>query len=569
MKIDLLLKNVYVFNSYYKKFIYGNLAILDSKVLYLDKKESENFISTEIINCGGKYLVPGLIDIHMHIESSMITPEAFSNTVKKYGVTTIVSEPHEIANVFGIHGVHSMIEASKNCDIDIFCAIPSSVPSTSAHLETTGGKINFDDMVNLSKMKDVICVGEVMNYTKVIKDDSLEICKFIKYIKDINPNYVIEGHCPRLIGLDLAKFLYLGINGDHTEHTLEEIIERFENGMFVEIQAKLLNKELIDYIKENNLYEHFCFVTDDVMTDTLYFNGHLNNIVKKAISLGMNPKDAIYAATYTSSRRMNLTDRGAIAPGKIADFILIDNPFDFNIIKTFKSGKLIYSEETALNNSKTYSFPTEFYNSVDLNKFSPNDFKIKAPENKSSILCRIMEVNNGGTATKEIFKEIPIKDGYLNIEDTDVLFAFSFERYNKDKSFGFGLVSGDCIKKGAVSTTYAHDSHNLLVVGKNPIDMALSANKVLESNGGISTSYNGEILSHMELSIGGILSSKNALLAAVELRSIKNSLLELGYNHYNPIMSLCTLSLPVSPELKLTNKGLILVKEGTIVSLFK
>ncbi|MGL5647600.1 MAG: amidohydrolase family protein, partial [Clostridium sp.] len=392
MKIDLLLKNVYVFNSYYKKFIYGNLAVLDSKVLYLDKKGTENFISKETIDCNGKYLVPGLIDIHMHIESSMITPKAFSDTVKKYGITTIVSEPHEIANVFGINGVNSMIEASKNCDIDIFCAIPSSVPSTSANLETTGGQINFNDMVNLSKIKDVICVGEVMNYTKVIKDDSLEICKFIKYIKDINPNYIIEGHCPRLMGLDLAKFLYLGINGDHTEHTLDEIIERFENGMFVEIQEKMLNKELLDYIKENNLYEHFCFVTDDVMTDTLYFNGHLNNIVKKAISLGMNPKDAIYAATYTSSRRMNLTNRGIIAPGKIADFILIDNPFDFNILSTFKSGKLIYSKDNKENNSTPYNFPSEFYKSVHLDKFSEEDFKIKAPTDKDSILCRVMEV---------------------------------------------------------------------------------------------------------------------------------------------------------------------------------
>ena len=254
MKIDLLIKNVKVYNSYLKKFREADVAVLGGKFLHIDTKHSENFQAEKIIDANGKYMMPGLIDIHMHIESSMMTPAPFCHHLAENGVTTIVAEPHEIANVFGKRGIDSMIEAAENIQTSVFYGIPSSVPSTSEELETTGAVIDCEEMKKIAENPNVICVGEVMNYRKVIVDNSLEICKFIEYVKSEKPHYAIEGHCPKLLDLELSKFLYLGINGDHTEHTMEEFIQRFENGMFVEIQEKSVSKELFDYIKANNLY---------------------------------------------------------------------------------------------------------------------------------------------------------------------------------------------------------------------------------------------------------------------------------------------------------------------------
>ncbi|WP_294764449.1 amidohydrolase family protein [uncultured Fusobacterium sp.] len=294
MKVDLLVKNVKVFNSYLKKFKDGNVAILNNKFLYIDNNKNIEFEASSTIDGKNQYMIPGFIDIHMHIESSMMTPAPFCHHLSKNGVTTIVAVPHEIANVFGKKGIEAMIAAENSINTSIFYGIPSSVPSTSPDLETTGAILDFEEMKNLTSNPKVICIGEIMNYRKVIVDNSLDICKFIEYVKKNKPQYAIEGHCPKLLDLDLAKFLYLGINGDHTEHTFEEFVQRFENGMFMELQAKSISSELINYIKENNLYEHFAFVTDDTMPDTFLHKGHLNVVIKKAIQAGINIENAIY-----------------------------------------------------------------------------------------------------------------------------------------------------------------------------------------------------------------------------------------------------------------------------------
>ena len=246
--ISLLIKNANVFNSYLKKFIPADVSVLEGKFYYIDRKQNMPFQADKILDAEGMYMVPGLADIHMHIESSMMTPEPFGNCLAGYGVTTIVSEPHEMANVRGVRGILEMISAAQNAPIDIFYGIPSSVPSTNKALETTGGVIDCSAMKHLLAEKDVVCVGEIMNYREIIRDNTLEITKFLDYLREEYPDYVIEGHCPSLLDLELAKFLYLGINGDHTEHTLEEVKQRIENGMFFEIQHKMLKPEVLAYI---------------------------------------------------------------------------------------------------------------------------------------------------------------------------------------------------------------------------------------------------------------------------------------------------------------------------------
>lgn len=568
MKVDLLVKNVKVFNSYLKKFKDGNVAILNNKFLYIDNNKNIEFEASSTIDGKNQYMIPGFIDIHMHIESSMMTPAPFCHHLSKNGVTTIVAEPHEIANVFGKKGIEAMIAAENSINTSIFYGIPSSVPSTSPDLETTGAILDFEEMKNLTSNPKVICIGEIMNYRKVIVDNSLDICKFIEYVKKNKPQYAIEGHCPKLLDLDLAKFLYLGINGDHTEHTFEEFVQRFENGMFMELQAKSISSELINYIKENNLYEHFAFVTDDTMPDTFLHKGHLNVVIKKAIQAGINIENAIYCATFTPARRMNLHDRGVIATGKKADFLLIDNLKNLHITQTFIDGKEVYNINSEAKYIPTdYKFPEEFYQSVRVEKINEDIFQIPVNNKENEVNCRIIKVIDGSTRTTEIIEKLNVKNGYLDWENSPYMLIAVFERHGKNGNIGFGLVTGDCIKNGAIATTYAHDHHNLMVIGKNIKDMTKTINRIIELQGGICCVENEEILAEVPLPVAGILSEKTVQELGKEVEILREKMSQLGYKHYNPIMSLCTLSLPVSPDLKITDKGLIDVNQGKIVNL--
>lgn len=568
MKIDLLIKNVKVYNSYLKKFREANVAILDKKIFHVDIKKEVEFHAEKVIDGKNQYMIPGLIDIHMHIESSMMTPAPFCHQLAKNGVTTIVAEPHEIANVFGDRGIYAMIEAENNIDTSIFYGIPSSVPSTSEELETTGAIIDCEGMKKIAENPKVICVGEVMNYRKVIVDNTLEICKFIEYVKKEKSTYAIEGHCPKLLDLELSKFLYLGINGDHTEHTMEEFKQRFENGMFVEIQAKSIEKELIDYIKENNLYEHFSFVTDDVMADTFLNEGHLNAVMKKAVKEGLRIEDAIYSATYTPARRMHLLDRGVLAPGKKADFLFVEDLENFEIKNTFIDGKEVYNSlEEKKYIPTSYKFPSDFYKSVHVKNIKKEDLNIPVQSREKEVMCRVIEVSDGSTRTKELIKPVPVKDGYLDWENSEYCLIAVFERHGKNGNVGFGLVTGDSIKEGAIATTYAHDHHNLMVIGKNAEDIVAAVNRIIEIQGGICAVKDGNILSEVRLPVAGILSEKSVEELGKEVEGLRNAMKTLGYKHYNPIMSFCTLSLPVSPALKITDKGLIDVTESKVVNL--
>ncbi len=568
MKVDLLVKNVKVFNSYLKKFKDGNVAILNNKFLYIDNNKNIEFEASSTIDGKNQYMIPGFIDIHMHIESSMMTPAPFCHHLSKNGVTTIVAEPHEIANVFGKKGIEAMIAAENSINTSIFYGIPSSVPSTSPDLETTGAILDFEEMKNLTSNPKVICIGEIMNYRKVIVDNSLDICKFIEYVKKNKPQYAIEGHCPKLLDLDLAKFLYLGINGDHTEHTFEEFVQRFENGMFMELQAKSISSELINYIKENNLYEHFAFVTDDTMPDTFLHKGHLNVVIKKAIQAGINIENAIYCATFTPARRMNLHDRGVIVPGKKADFLLIDNLKNLHITQTFIDGKEVYNINSEAKYIPTdYKFPEEFYQSVRVEKINEDIFQIPVNNKENEVNCRIIKVIDESTRTTEIIEKLNVKNGYLDWENSLYMLITVFERHGKNGNIGFGLVTGDCIKNGAIATTYAHDHHNLMVIGKNIKDMTKAINRIIELQGGICCVENEEILAEVPLPVAGILSEKTVQELGKEVEILREKMSQLGYKHYNPIMSLCTLSLPVSPASKITDKGLIDVNQGKIVNL--
>ncbi|MGW6297377.1 adenine deaminase C-terminal domain-containing protein [Peribacillus butanolivorans] len=566
MQIDMLVRDIYVFNSYFKRFIKGNAAIKDGKFYYIGDREIETFQPDQIIDGHGKYMVPGLIDIHLHIESTMVTPSTFSYGVIKNGVTTIVPEPHEMANIFGISGVKEMIKASKECVADMFYAIPSSVPATS--METTGGSIEISDIDELIQTEDIKCLGEIMNYYEIISDPDCKTNQILTHIRSRYPDLIIEGHVPKLLDLDLQKIAYAGVNSDHTHQTVEGMDARIAAGMFLEIQEKSMTKEVIDYLKEKQVDEHFCFVTDDVMTDSLQKRGHLNVLLKKAIQMGLSPEKAIYACTYTPAQRMRMYDRGTIAPGKVADFLLVSNLETFDIEQVYKKGELVYeSSQPYVQVVKERQFPEAFYQSVKLEVLTEDDFDVPLSHKHDRCKCRIINVQNGSTFTSETHDMLDIRDGKLCWEESSYGLIATFERYGKNGNRAHGLITGDVLKRGAVATTYSHDNHNLLVIGRNKQDMLIAANEVIRKQGGVCCVEDGKVLSMIPLPVGGILSEEPLDIVSEQVQHLTNALKSLGYEHYNVIMSLSTLSLPVSPALKITDHGLINVNEGKIVPL--
>lgn len=605
--VDLVIRNGKVFNSYLKCFRRADVYVLDGRIYYIDVKENgkTEITAEKELDASGYYIIPGLIDIHMHIESSMMTPRTFAGFAGKCGVTTVVSEPHEMANIKGLNGIYEMMADGGHAPIDIFYGIPSSVPSTNENLETTGEIIDCQAMKELLERKEVICVGEIMNYRQIIRENDLEITKFLKYLREKDPNFVIEGHCPSLTGLDLAKFLYLGIDGDHTEHTLEEIQQRFENGMFVELQEKMLRPEILDYIRENRLYEHCGFVTDDTMADKLYEEGQLNKVLEEAIRMGFPTEEAIYCGTYTNARRMNLRDRGVLAPGKTADFALVTGFDSLEPDYVYKDGKLIASKEQAGGKlarafqpeesqpgesqpgesqpeesqpeenqpgenqqpGDRHIFPEDYYHSVCIPVLKPEDFQVCVKLKSGSVQVRVIEVSNGRTQTSEKIVSMPVRDYKICWEGTGCLLAMVLERYGKNRNIGYGFVTGDCLKEGAAASTYFHDHHNLFVIGENVRDMQVAVERIQELQGGILTAFQGKISAELPLPVAGILSDRPVDEIGPALKKVRNSLFQLGYRHYNPVMSLCTLGLPVSPALKLTDRGLVDVIKGEIVEL--
>lgn len=568
MKTSLLIKNVQIFNSYLKRFRPGQAAVKNGVFQYISQDLEENIEADTVLDGEGCYMIPGMLDIHMHIESSMLSPAAYSRCAAKNGVTTIVSEPHEIANVKGLDGVEAMIRAGEEAEIDIFYGIPSSVPSTSEELETTGGAIREEEMRCLLKNKRVVCVGEIMNYRGVIREQDLEIKKFLRYLKTERPDFVIEGHCPSLIGEELAKYLELGINADHTEHTLEEFRQRVENGMFMELQAKMILPEIIAYINREHVYEYCGFVTDDTMADRLVQTGGLNAVVDQAVKAGFPLEEAIYCATYTNAQRMHLYDRGVIAPGKLADFVLLRTFDGFHPEVVYKEGHCIYraAGETEFPAAKQ-TFPQDYYNTVSVPEMKAENFRIPVSGTDTMSEVRVITVSPVRTQTTETRMKLPVKDGFLDWEKSGCALAAVIERHGKNGNFAFGLVKGTGLNRGTVATTYFHDHHNLFVLGCDPQDMALAVNRLRETQGGILTVRDGQITSELPLPVCGLLSEDNAEQVGEKLCQVRAEMTDMGYQHKSPIMSLCTLGLPVSPALKLTDRGLIDVKAGQIVPL--
>ena len=568
MRPDFILKNVMVYQTFRQCFEKRDVAVAGEKFYCISPAIS--YPGVREIDGKGRYMLPGLVDIHMHIESSMTYPGEFSRITLPYGVTTVVADAHEMANVFGMDGIRAfMAQKTKQ---DIFWAIPSSVPATNEKLETAGAALGVKEISEMASLDGVLCLGEIMNYKDLSAEGESRTRALIDVCRKAGKNLRIEGHCPGLTGTDLNRFIYEGVDADHTQQTPQSVMEKTELGMFLELQSKSLTPEVVKTVCDHELYENVALVTDDTMADKL-LTGHLNKIIETAVKAGMPMEKAIYCATWTPSRRMHLDDRGMIAPGKIADFMLLDSLDGIEPVVVYKKGECVYCRadevcgaakgrkaQEACAVAAACSFPASFYHTINCRPAEISDFVLKAedPDAKWAEV-NVMKIGTFGTATTPVKRRVEVKDGVLDWKSAGLTLAVVFERYGKNGNVGYGLVEGALTKPGAVATTWSHDSHNLFVLGTDENDMKLTQRRVLELQGAYVVFSEGRSLAEARLTIGGIVSDQPIEVLGQELKEVRAAMEGLGYVNNNVIMSMSTLCLPVSPKLKLTDHGLLTV----------
>lgn len=565
MQVDKIIKNAQVFQTPTRTFAKQTVAIKGDKFYYMNSGDLDQLSSEVIIDAENQYMIPGLLDIHMHIESSMTTPTIFSETVMRYGVTTIVADAHEMANVFGLEGLKHFMAAKTK--LDIFHAIPSSVPSTTPELETTGGMIGLPEVKELLKDPRVICLGEAMNFKGIAYEPDSLIAEIIALCKKERPTMPLEGHIPKIYDQELADFLYSGITSDHTHQFPEHLLAKIQAGLFIQFQNKSITPENMAVINEHQLYDFACIITDDVMADDL-LKGHLNENLKKAVASGLPMEQAIYMTTYTPARRMSLNDRGMIAPGRMADFILLDDLADFSIAAVYKSGEQVYQKGDAFHYPEVVeAFPAEYQKSVRCRPLTKEDLQLKIQSDKETVRCNVIQKQVIGTFTQPIVKEIPVVDGVLDLAAADCSLLLVMERYGINGNIAYALMDQPIKAKGAIATTWAHDHHNLMVMGNDPASILAAQHKLLEMQGGYVVVEAGEVTATCPLPIGGILSQAPVIELGRDLQKVRAAMQDLGYENMNEIMSFSTLSLPVSPAIKVTDKGMMDTKNQTFYPL--
>jgi adenine deaminase len=560
MQMDWIIKNGFVYQTHRQCFEKMDIAIADGR-FYSIEQSIVCPQDVKTVDYSGKYIVPGLIDIHMHIESSMTYPQQFSKTVLPYGVTTVVADPHEIANVFGLEGVEAFMQ--QQTTLDIFYGIPSSVPTTNEQIETCGGIIDEPEVEKLLEHDSILCLGEVMNFVDLVAPHETKIQRIIRQCKNHPKHLLIEGHCPKMSYQDIERFVFAGVDSDHTQQSAQSIIDKINLGMFLEIQEKSITPETIAVIVQNHLYEQIALVTDDTMPDKL-LKGQLDQILREAVAAGMPIHWAIYCATYTPARRMRLDDRGIIAPGKIADFVVLEALESFKVEAVYKNGYKYEKEEI---DASVSPFPSSFYESVHCDLALEADFEIKIEQPCKQVLVNVIKLSEFGTFTEQVQRSLSVENGKVCWQEAGLSIVAVFERYGKNGNKALGLVEGAFLKPAAVATTWSHDSHNLIVVGNSIADMVNAQQQVVQLQGGYVISVAEQIRAKATLNVGGILFDGPIEQLAIEMYNIRSIMKELGYNNSNAIMSVSTLALTVSPELKITDQGLFNVKTHKFVPL--
>lgn len=537
-KADLVLKNAKYLNVFSNEFLCGDIAVANGLIAGVGKYDGK----TEI-DVSGKLVLPGFIDAHIHLESSMVTPAEFAKAVVAHGTTTVITDPHEITNVMGIDGVEYMIQASQNLPIDVHFMMPSCVPAT--EIDESGAELDRKDIdLYLDNNKKVLGLAEMMNYVGVINGDKNVLSKIVTSQAH---HKKIDGHAPELSGNDLNAYIAAGVYSDHECSTFENALEKLRKGQFIMIREGTAahNLKALMPLLTQQYYSRCMFATDDKHPSDLLYGGHIDYIVKQALKNGADPIVALKTATHHAARYFLLNNKGAIASGYLADIVVVDNLEDFNVETVFKRGKLVFDGEV-----KDFSAPTvdeklaeKCFDTFHLDSVTPSSFKVDGKLGLIGLVGGELLTRNLGTADK------------IDVEN-DILKIACIERHKGTNHIGVGYVKGYSLKSGAVATSVAHDSHNIITVGCNDDDIAVAVNAIKDSKGGIAVVENGKIKALLELPIAGLMSDEPLTTVNEKLENAKSSAYELGADKsIDPFMTLSFLSLPVIPSLRITTKG--------------
>lgn len=536
-KADLVLKNAKYLNVFSNEFLCGDIAVANGLIAGVGKYDGK----TEI-DVSGKLVLPGFIDAHIHLESSMVTPAEFAKAVVAHGTTTVITDPHEITNVMGIDGVEYMIQASQNLPIDVHFMMPSCVPAT--EIDESGAELDCKDIDLYLDNKKVLGLAEMMNYVGVINGDKNVLSKIVTSQAH---HKKIDGHAPELSGNDLNAYIAAGVYSDHECSTFENALEKLRKGQFIMIREGTAahNLKALMPLLTQQYYARCMFATDDKHPSDLLHGGHIDYIVKQALKNGADPIVALKTATHHAARYFLLNNKGAIASGYLADIVVVDNLEDFNVETVFKRGKLVFDGEV-----KDFSAPTvdeklaeKCFDTFHLDSVTPSSFKVDGKLGLIGLVGGELLTRNLGTADK------------IDVEN-DILKIACIERHKGTNHIGVGYVKGYSLKSGAVATSVAHDSHNIITVGCNDDDIAVAVNAIKDSKGGIAVVENGKIKALLELPIAGLMSDEPLTTVNEKLENAKLSAYELGADKsIDPFMTLSFLSLPVIPSLRITTKG--------------
>lgn len=546
---DLVLKNGNILNVFTGEIEQGDVAVKDGVIVGIG-----SYSGKEEINVSDKYICPGLIDGHIHIESSMLSPAEFAKAVIPHGTTAVVADPHEIANVAGVEGIEYMIESVKDLPIDIFYMLPSCVPATP--MDESGAILKADDLQRFYKDPHIRGLAELMDFYGTVRGDEDILDKIEGAVR---AGKAIDGHAPGLKGTALNAYIIAGVGSDHECSDAEEAKEKLRRGQWIMVRegTAAKNMDRLMPMFDDGFCDRCMVVTDDKHSGEIVEFGHLDYIIRKAIRGGKKASNAIKMASLNPSVYFGLGKRGAVAPGYIADIIVVSGFDLFKVEKVFKSGKLVAQDGVLVEDISSHIKPEDYprvYHSFNMDHVKPEDLALKQKGSKK----RVLELVKGEILTNEIIvpSELDISPSGIQV-DKDILKIAVIERHKKTGHTGIGFVKGYGLQRGAIASSVAHDSHNIIVVGTNDEDMAVAANAVLDNNGGLAIAEDDKVLSSMALPIAGLMCDMDAVRSEDHLIEMKVMAKHMGCTHgIDPFMTLAFTALPVIPKLRILTKGM-------------
>lgn len=542
-KADTVLKNCRVISVFTNEIIEGDIAIADGKIAGVG-----SYDGLEEVDMEGRYVSPSFIDGHVHIESSMVSPYQFSKEIVPRGTTAIIADPHEIANVSGMAGIEYILDATESLPLDVYVMLPSCVPATEH--ETSGAVLKAEDLRKLIDHPRVLGLGELMDFVGVVNANSDIIDKL-----EMAGGKIVDGHGPLIEDMELNAYVAAGVKTEHECSTLDEMRERLRRGMYIQIREGTAARNLeglIAGVDKDNL-RRCIFCTDDKHPEDLIKTGHIDNNVKLAIKAGIEAIDAIKMATLNPAECYGLDDRGAIAPGYRADLIVFSDLNDIKIEKVYKDG-VLSAEDGKLLEEYEEHIDERMLSRVNIDDYSEDmvDLKLKSGS------VNVIKLLDHSLVTKLVERKVDVKDGsFVYNKDEDISKLVLVERHTGKSTTFVALLEGYGIESGAIGTTIAHDSHNIIVAGDNDRDIVNCINHIKIMGGGIAISSGGDIKECLELKIGGLMSTEDIESVNEKL----DAMMKVAREHkvsegVDPFMTLSFLALPVIPDVKITDKGL-------------